>query len=106
MVGCAEALAGQLDAMRIVHEAVQNGVGVGGIANDLVPRRERELGGDDRRPTAVSLEDFEQVMTGAGVEGLEAEIVENEKIGSAEDLMRRGWRRPASARSSQSFGQR
>jgi hypothetical protein len=52
--------------MRIVHEAVENGVGVGGIANDLVPCRERELGSDDRRSAAMTLfEDFEQVMTGA-----------------------------------------
>ena len=73
--------------MRIVRKAVQNGVGVSGIANDLMPGRQGELGGDDRRPAAVSLlEDFEQVMTGAGVEGLEAEIVENEKVGSAEGL--------------------
>jgi hypothetical protein len=54
--------------VRIVHEAVENGVGVGGIANNLVPGRERELGGDDRRSAAISLlEDFEQIVTGAGV---------------------------------------
>ena len=47
----------------------------------------RELGGDDRRPAAISLfEDFEQIVTGAGVEGLEAEVVEDEKIGAAEGL--------------------
>ena len=73
--------------MRIVHKAVQNSVGVSGIANDLVPRRERELGGDNRRSAAITLfEDFEQVMTGAGVEGFEAEVVENEQIGAAEGL--------------------
>ena len=73
--------------MSIVDEAVQNGVGVSGVANDLMPGRQRELGCDDRRSTAVSLlENFEQVMTGAGVEGLEAEIVENEKVGSTEGL--------------------
>ena len=38
-------------------------------------------------PMAVSLlEDLEQIVTGAGIEGLEAEIVENEKIGAAEGL--------------------
>ena len=94
--------------MRIVHEAIENGVRVGGIANDLVPGRERELGGDDRRSAAISLlEDFEQIVTGAGVEGLEAEVVENEEIGGPMDLIRRGWRPSprASARSWQSFGQ-
>ena len=79
--GAAQALAGQLDAMRIVDEAVQDGVGVSGVANDLMPGGQRELGGDDRRPAAVSLlEDFEQIVTGAGVEGFEAEVVENEQI--------------------------
>ena len=52
--------------MCIVHEAVQNGVGISGVANDLMPGGQRELGGDDRRSAAVSLlEDFEEVMTGA-----------------------------------------
>jgi hypothetical protein len=50
-----------------------------------VPRRERELGSDDRRSAAITLfEDFEQVMTGAGIEGFEAEVVENEELGAAE----------------------
>jgi hypothetical protein len=63
--------------MRIVDEAVQDGVGVSGVANDLMPGKQEELGGDDRRPVAVSLlENFEQIMTGAGVEGFEAEVVE------------------------------
>ena len=73
--------------MSIVDEAVQDGVGVGGVPNDLMPGRQGELGGDDRRPSAVSLlENFEQIVTGAGVEGLEAEVVENEQIGAAEGL--------------------
>ena len=71
--------------MRIVDEAVQDGVGVSGVANDLMPGRQGELGGDDGRPSAVSLlENFEQIVTGAGVEGFEAEVVENEQIGAAE----------------------
>jgi hypothetical protein len=71
--------------MRIVHEAVQNGVGISGVANDLMPSRQRELGGDDCRSSAISfLEDFEQIVTSAGVAGFEAEVVENEQIGAAE----------------------
>ena len=71
--------------MSVVDEAVQDGVGVSGVADDLVPGGQRELGGDDRRSAAISLlEDFEEVVTGAGVEGLEAEVVEDEQIGAAE----------------------
>ena len=33
---------------------------------------------------AALFEDFEQIVTGAGVEALEAEVVENEEIGAAE----------------------
>src|SRR5271156_6419764 len=85
--GAAQALAGEFDAMRIVDEAVQDGVGVSGVANDLMPGRQRELGGDDRRPAAISLlENFEQIVAGAGVAGVEAEVVEDEQIGAAEGL--------------------
>jgi hypothetical protein len=71
--------------MRIVDEAIQDGVGVSGVANDLMPGRQGELGGDDRRPTAVSLlENFEQIVTGAGVDRFEAEVVENEQIGATD----------------------
>jgi hypothetical protein len=71
--------------MRVVGEAVEDGVGVSGIANNLMPGGQGELGGDDRRSAPVSLlEDFEQIVTGAGVERFEAEVVENEQIGAAE----------------------
>ena len=42
-------------------------------------------GGDDRRSAAITLlEDFEQIVAGAGVEGLKAEVVKEEEIGAAE----------------------
>ena len=51
--------------MRVVGEAVEDGVGVSGIANNLMPGGQGELGGDDRRSAPVSLlEDFEQIVTG------------------------------------------
>ena len=82
--GAAQALAGEFDAMGVVNEAVQDGVGVSGVPDNLMPGGQRELGGDDRRSAAVSLlKDFEQIMTGAGVERFETEVVENEQIGSA-----------------------
>ena len=73
--------------MSVVDEPVQDGVGVSRVADDLMPGGQRELGGDDRRSAPVSfLEDFEEVVTGAGVEGLEAEVVEDEEIGSTQGL--------------------
>ena len=41
--GAAQALAGEFDAMRVVHEAIEDGVGVGGVADDLVPGGQQEL---------------------------------------------------------------
>src|SRR5580658_8389783 len=41
--GAAQALAGEFDTMRVVHEAGQNGAGVSGVADDLVPGGQREL---------------------------------------------------------------
>ena len=71
--------------MSVVDEAVQDGVRVGGVANNVMPGGQGKLGGDDRRSAPVSLlEDFEQIMTRAGVEGFEAEVVEYEQIGAAE----------------------
>ncbi len=67
-----------------MNEAIEDGVGVGGIADDLMPGRHGKLRGDDRRSAPITLfEDFEQVVTGAGVERFEPEVIENEQIGAA-----------------------
>ncbi len=71
--------------MGVVNEAIEDGVGVGGIADHVMPGGQGKLRSDDRGAASISLlEDFEQVMTGAGVEGLEAEIVKDEEVGAAE----------------------
>ena len=44
-----------------------------------------------RSATVVLFEDYEEVVTGAGVEGLEAEVVEDEEVGAAEGLDEAGW---------------
>ena len=83
----AQALAGEFDAMGVVNETIQDGVSVSGIPDNVMPGGQRKLGGDDCRPASVSLlEDFKKVMAGAGVEGFEAEVVEDEQIGPAERL--------------------
>src|ERR1700686_278549 len=48
-LGSAQALAGEFDAVSIVDEMVEDGVGVGGISDDLVPAVYGELRGDHRR---------------------------------------------------------
>src|SRR6202795_3210172 len=83
--GSAQALAGEIDPVRIMDEAIKDRVGVRRIAYDFVPALHGELRGDDGRPAAVSfLEDFENVVTGGGVERLQSPIVEDEQIGAPE----------------------
>jgi hypothetical protein len=76
----AQTFSGGFDAMSVVDEAVQNGVGVSGIADDLMPVVYGKLEGDDGRPAAISLlEDFKEVVTGRGVERLQPPVVEDQQ---------------------------
>ena len=71
--------------MGVVDEAVEDGVGVGRIADHRVPFVDRELAGEDGRAAAVAfLEDLEEIVAGGGVERLEAPIVEDEELDAAE----------------------
>ena len=71
--------------MGVVHEPVEDGVGVGGITDHLVPSVDRDLAGEDGRTAAVALfEDFVEVAAGAGVERIETPIVEDEELGASE----------------------
>ena len=83
--GPTHAFAGQFDSMGIVNEAIHDGVGVSGIVDDLMPTVHGKLGCDDGRASPISLlEDFEEIMPGAGVEWLQPPIVEDEQVGAAE----------------------
>jgi hypothetical protein len=58
------ALTGQFDAIGIVYEAIEDGVGDGRISDDLVPSVDRNLAGDDgRAPLVAILDDLEEVTT-------------------------------------------
>jgi hypothetical protein len=70
-------VAGEIDPLRVVNDAIENGVSVGGIADQLVPFVDRDLAGDDRRsPTVAFFEDFEEVVAGGGIERLKTPIIE------------------------------
>ena len=61
--------------MGVVDDAVEDGIGVGRIADDLVPFVDGDLAGEDGRTAAVAFfEDFVEVAAGAGVEGVETPI--------------------------------
>jgi hypothetical protein len=76
-----QAFAGKVYPGGVVNETVENRVGVGWIADDVMPFVHGDLTGDYYRATAVSLfEDFEKVMAGARVEGLQRPIVEDQNV--------------------------
>ena len=84
-LGPTQALAGEFDAMSVVDETIQDGVGVGWIADDFVPTVDRKLRGDHCGAASVALfEDFQEIMARGGVERLQPPVIEDEKVGSAE----------------------
>lgn len=85
LAGLTQAFTGEFDAVGIVEQTVENGVGVGRIADQLMPMRRGDLAGNDGGAAAVAiLDDLEQIMAGAGVEWSKAEVVEDQQIDGAE----------------------
>src|SRR6202171_2320078 len=80
----AHAFAGEFDAVGIVNEPVQDGVGIGRIADYFEPSVYWKLRGNHRGAASVAfLEDFQKIVTGGGVERLQAPVVEDQKVGAA-----------------------
>ncbi|MFK4667211.1 hypothetical protein ABIF76_008124, partial [Bradyrhizobium ottawaense] len=70
--------------MGIVDEAIEHGVGIGGISNEQMPLVHGKLAGDDGGAMTVAIfEDFQEVVTGAGIERLEPPIIEDQQIDTA-----------------------
>ena len=56
------AFSGELQAMSVVNEAVQDSVAQGWVANDVVPEFDGDLAGDDGRGAPVAIvEDLQKV---------------------------------------------
>lgn len=71
--------------MGVVDEPVEDGVGVGLVADDLMPCGHRKLAGDDGRAAPVALlEDLQEVMAGPGVERFEAPVIQDQELHAAE----------------------
>jgi len=86
-------MATEIDPVCVVNDAIENGIGVGGIADQLVPFVDRDLAGDDRRSAAITFfEDFEEIMAGCGIERLKSPIIEDEKLHAAEGAQQAGVR--------------
>ena len=73
--------------MGVVDQAVEDGVGQGGMAEGLVPARHRQLAGDHGRTSLVALvEDFQQIPPALVVERSQPPVVEHQDL----DLGERG----------------
>ncbi len=62
-------------------EPIEDGVGVGGIADGAVPGSYIELAGHDGGFTPIAiLDDLEQIMAGLGIKRLQAPVIEDQKL--------------------------
>jgi hypothetical protein len=99
----------RLITVGVVDDAIEHSVGVGGIADQLVPFVDRDLAGDDRRSAALAFfENLEQIVTSGGIQLLEPPVVEDEQLYAAERPLDVGIATSprASARSAKSLGMR
>lgn len=75
------AFSGELKAVSIVNEAVQDRIAEGGIADDLMPVFHGDLACDDNRcATMAIIEDLEEVAPFGRIENRQAPIIEDKKL--------------------------
>jgi len=78
-------VASEIDAVGVVDDAIENGVSVGRIADQVMPFVDRDLTGDDGGSPAVAFfEDFEEIVACCGIERFESPIIEDEQLHAAE----------------------
>src|SRR2546430_5407282 len=83
--GFAQALALEDETVGVVDEAVEDGVGDGWVADDVVPVFDGKLAGDDGRSASVPIvHDVEQVAAPLGGHWGEAPVVEGQQPDAAD----------------------
>ena len=96
-LGIAQRRSVEGDAVGVVDEPVEDGVGEGGLADDLVPGPHRELAGDDGGAAAVALlDDLHQVATLGSGQALGAPVVQDQQV-DAGDLAEQPVEAPVAA---------
>src|SRR5258708_30003404 len=82
--GSPHALPVEIDPVGVMDQAVEDGVGVGGVADQRVPLIDGELAGDDGGAMAVAvLEDLQEVVAGWRVERLASPVGPEEGVRAA-----------------------
>ena len=71
--------------MRVVDDAIEDGVGQRRIADDLVPAVDRHLAGDDQRAGVVAiLDDLQQIALLFGEQRFRPPVIEDQQIDPGE----------------------
>jgi hypothetical protein len=87
----AHAVTGEFDSIGVVDDAIEDGVGKGRVADDLVPALDRQLAGDDDRAGVVAvLDNLQEIAALFGIELLWSPIIEDEKIDASEGAQELG----------------
>ena len=72
---------GEIDAVGVVDEAVEDRIGIGRVADHGMPFVDRDLAGDDGGAAPVAfLEDLVKIVAAAGIERFETPIVEDQEL--------------------------
>ena len=80
-----EGIAAKLDAVGVVDDAVEDGVGQGRIADQIMPAVHRDLAGDQRGAAAVAfLGDLQQIAPLLRAERFQPPVVQDQQLHSAE----------------------
>ena len=66
--------------MGVVDEVVENGVGIGRIADDLMPFIDRDLAGEDGRAAAVTFFEDLVEIDGRRIERIKTPIIEDKEL--------------------------
>jgi len=78
-------VAGEVDAVGVVDDAIEDRIGIGRIADEIVPFVDWDLAGDDGRSAAVAFfEDLKKIVARGGIERFEAPIIKDEQLHTAE----------------------
>src|SRR5664280_180900 len=79
------AFSGELKAVSVVNEAVQDGVAEGGVADNFVPMFDGDLAGNDGRSATVAIiKDLQKVAPFGRIENRKAPVIEYQELNAAE----------------------
>src|SRR5674476_748497 len=79
------AFSGELKAVSVVNEAVQDRVAQGGIADDVVPMFDGDLAGNDGRGATVAIiKDLQKVAPFGRIENRKAPVIEDQELNAAD----------------------